>query len=257
MRRNTTRRRLTAATGVTVTTALAGCSLPLTGSRVQSETTQTVSLDGTDALSVDNSMGTVDIGVGDVGGIRVEQSKTVKGEESDLSGLELQTERDGEETHLQTNWTGVDQGVVSNPSVDLTVTVPESLRVSEVTTEGGSVSVTGTAGAVSVETAGSITVDDTEAVSDLISAAGAVDADINGLDDETTLRSVDQSITARLADGLDAVVEVNTESGSVEFEGGLSSDSSDNGIPQITVGDGGPTLTLSTTSGDVTVARQR
>jgi hypothetical protein len=257
VRRNTTRRRLTAGIVVTVTTTLAGCSLPFTGSRARAETAQTVTLDGTSALTVDNSLGAVDIGVGGVDDIEVEQSKTVESGESDLSKLELQTERDGEETHLQTNWTGVDQGVVSDPSVDLTVTVPESLRVSEVTTEGGSVSITEAAGAVSVETAGSITVDDTEAVSDLISAAGAVDADVNGLDGETTFRSVDQSVTARLADDLDAVVEVNTESGSVEFEGELANDSPDSGAPRVIVGDGGPTLTLSATSGDVTVTRQR
>lgn len=256
MRRSTTRRRLTAGIVVTGTTALAGCSLPFTGSRAQTETTQTVPLDGASALTVDNSLGAVDVGVGGVDDVEVEQSKTVESGESDLSKLELQTERNGEEIHLQTNWTGVDRGVVSDPSVDLTVTVPESLRVSEVTTEGGSVSVVRTAGTVSVETAGSITVDDTEAVSDLLSAAGTVDADVNGLGGETTFRSVDQSVTARLADDLDAVVEVNTESGSVEFEGGLASDSAD-GRVRVTVGDGGPTLTLSTTSGDVTVTEQR
>lgn len=257
MSNDTTRRTFTTGLAVAATSSLAGCSVPFTGSRAQTETARTVAPEGTKALTIRNELGRVEVGVGNVDRVEIEQSKTVESGSSDLSKLQLQTERNGEEMHLEPNWTGLDQGLVSSPSVDLTVTVPESLRVQKITTEGGTVSVTGVTGTVGVKTAGDVTVDDTEGVSDLISAAGAVEADVNSLDGDTLFRSNEKPVTARIADDLDAVVRVDTESGQVNFEGDFAGESTDATRPELTVGEGGPTLSLSTVSGDVTVTRQR
>ena len=144
MSHQTTRRGLLAGGAVAALSALAGCTstTPLVGQRI--EETETVGTDEADSLAVETSTGSVTVRTADRDDVQVDIIKQSSAVTADVTDLHLRTERRGSWLRLYLEWTGEESLFGGRPSMNLDITVPASLAVTNVETATGSVDIDGT-----------------------------------------------------------------------------------------------------------------
>lgn len=269
----TTRRRLLGAGATGLLAAIAGCSslTPFVGKRIEDE--RTVAADDGDAVTVGTDVGDVTVQTAAREDVAIEAVKQSSSATADLSELELSTERTDGRLRVQGEWNGESSTVGGQPSMDLTVVVPESVTVDRVATDVGDVEVRDVTGDLTVEAGtGDVTVERVDGRVDARTSTGDVtlrsigvlgtvrtgtgdaDVEVPAVEGDTTVRSEVGDLTARLAPDLDVDLVARSNVGDVSV-GNLSlrTDRATEREVVGTLGDGGPTLTLATGTGDVSV----
>jgi hypothetical protein len=272
--RNPTRRGLLGGIGAAVVAGLSGCTgaTPFVGKRIEED--RTIAVEDATALAVDARVGDVTVHGEtreDVAVHMVKQSSSVAG---DLSKLDLATERSDDRLTLATRYTGDTSLLGGTPTMDLTIRVPDSLRLADigasvgdvqvedvagdlhVDSSVGDVTVEGIDGAVSARAStGDVTVRGASAVGDVRADVGDLDLDVSAIDGDTTFETSTGDIEAAVAPEVDAELVAEASVGDVTVEGltlqdGTRTESSASG----TLGDGGPTLRVETSTGDVNLS---
>lgn len=291
MQSPTTRRRLLAGGAGATLAALAGCTgmTPLVGQRLATDLS--LAPDGADRLAVSGRIGTITV-VGedrtDVDVHAVKQSSSLRTDLEDLSietairngRLEIRAEFDGE-----TGW------LESEPMVDLTVRIPETLAVDRIETAVGGATVRNVTGTLEIEsTTGSIDVEDVDGsvtaesttgriaiadvtgtvharattgrievrdvgtTGDLTATTGRIEADVATIDGDTTIRTQTGRIEVAIDPDIDAELSATSSTGRVTEEGlPVDVTTSDRNALVGTLGAGGPTVTLETQTGRITL----
>lgn len=271
MKRNPSRRRLLAGVGAAAAAGLAGCSgaTPFVGKRIEDD--RTIATEGATALTVDARVGDVTIRGEDRDDLHVRLVKQSSSVGVDLSKLDLTVDREGDQLELATRYTGDSSLLGGQPSMDLTVVVPRSLRVAELAASVGdvlvedvtgdlavSVSVGETTienvdGAVTAEAStGDVHIKGASAVGDVSASVGDLDLAVPAIDGDATFETSTGDIDAALSPDLDADLAAETSVGDVTVEGlSLRNSSRTEQSVSGTLGDGGPTLGVETNTGDV------
>ncbi|AFK18752.1 hypothetical protein E6P09_08220 [Haloferax mediterranei ATCC 33500] len=253
--------RLGAALGIA---GLAGCTAP--GIEAREEETRTVSAADVESVEVLNSNGGIQIHTWDEDGIELHIVKRGFSAD-DFDSVQVDATGDKPLTIER-----VDQAEAADRvSVNLEVRVPPELPVGRATTTNGGVDIQGTTGDLetqstngSVEarridgfvalstTNGSITAQDVGGIDTAQTTNGSVEVDVPAIRDDTTIESSNGGVDAALAQELNAELVAQTTNGSVESTGLSLSDatSSRTGLSG-TLSEGGPTLDVSTSNGDI------
>jgi hypothetical protein len=266
------RRRVLAGVGTTLSAAVAGCSglTPFVGQRLASS--ERLSVDGASSLAVDVDAGDVTVRSEEREDVAVDVVKQSSAVGVDLSKFEFRVKRPDDRVRLRGAWTG-ESGLSGGPSMDLDVRVPADLAVSTAKTGTGEVDVadvtgdvlarssTGdvtmrsVAGAVRAETStGEITVADVETFAGASASTGGVDVEVPAIDGDTDVETSTGSVTAAIGPDVDAEVRAETSTGDVDVSGLELADATvGDEVASGTLGDGGPTLSFETSTGDVTL----
>ncbi|KTG16326.1 DUF4097 family beta strand repeat-containing protein [Haloferax profundi] len=250
--------------GVLGLAALAGCTAPSIETR--EEETRVVSPSGYDSLEIRNVNGSVSVQPWD--GDEVEVRIVRRGfftEDVDSAEIDIGGDGSLEITRVVRD---EDSGRVV---VNLEVRVPSEFPVTHTSSSNGSIDVQGTTGDLEARTSnGSITVRRLDGFAELTTSNGSITAfDVGGLDgvrttngslevdvrairDDTSIETSNGSIEAALAGDLDAEVVAQTATGSIDTSG-LSLSGANVSRTRVTgtLGDGGPTLTVSTSNGSI------
>jgi hypothetical protein len=271
--RSPTRRGLLGGIGAAVVAGLSGCTgaTPFVGKRIEDD--RTIAVEDATALAIDARVGDVTVrgeARDDVAVHMVKQSSSVGG---DLSKLDLATERADGRLTLATRYTGENSLLGGSPTMDLTIRVPRSFRVADIAASVGDVLVEDVAGDLHVDSSvgdvtvdgvdgtvsaqastGDVTVESASAVGDVRADVGDLDLAVSAIDGDTTFATSTGDIDAAIAPELDAEIVAEASVGDVTVEGlslqaGTETESSASG----TLGDGGPTLRVETSTGDVTI----
>jgi len=258
-------------TTLTTTVALAGCVNLNLGRRTERSIDRTVPVREATAFSLTVTNGDVSVDGDDREDVRLSGTKWTRGDESLLDRLRLQVEREGEDGDLTIDGNGED---FSKPvGIDVTATIPDALPVREVVSVNGDVelsSVTGDDLTVS-STNGEISLNSVDAAPEIATTNGDVrtreladlrsietlngdvDAELLGLTDDVTIETTNGDVVLRLG-GVDARIHARTGNGDVSIAGlDVTVDSSSDDLLEGTIGNGGPTLVIETTNGDVTL----
>lgn len=207
---------------------------------------------GTDPLSVEverdgGSDATVSLTVAVPTDLPIERAATTNGS-VEATGVTL---RGVETTNGGVELTDT-TGPLSVSSTNGGVTVDGVDGDAELSTTNGGVEVSSVDGTVTAETdAGSITVREAAAIGDVRTRAGKIDAVVRAIDGDTAVESTAGSVRLRAGPELDAEVRVSSSVGGVTAPGLSGSDGIVGGAASGQVGDGGPTLTVSTQVGSV------
>lgn len=288
-----TRRRLLGGCGVAGVAALAGCSgsTPLVGRQLESS--ETIDPADSEMVSVEVVSGDVTIDGDDRDDIDLDIVKQSSSIRTDLKELHFEYDHDGDTLELRSDWDGSEGWFRSRPSLDLDIAMPRELAIDRIDTSTGRVTVrnvegemsldttTGrvtaenvdgsvigdtTTGRVTIEditgtasadtTTGRIEIHDVGRIGDLSATTGRISTDVPAIDGDTTISALTGQVTAAIDPDLDAelVVETNTGSISVDnlaIDGGVREDDRVTG----TLGEGGPTLTISTSTGRISLER--
>lgn len=213
----------------------------------------TVVAGGTDPLSVEvehdaGSDATVSLTVSVPADLPVERAATTNGS-VEARGVTLH----GVETTNGSVAVTDTAGALSVSSTNGGVTVEGVDGDAALSTTNGGVEVESVDGRVTADTAaGSITVREVAVVGDLRTNAGKIDAVVPAVDGDTAVESTAGSVQLRAGPALDAEVRVSSSVGSVTAPGLSSSGGIVGGSASGRVGEGGPTLTVSTQVGSVT-----
>jgi hypothetical protein len=195
------------------------------------ERTFKVSPGGT--LIVDADGASVQVSAADTDQVSVRMS--ARGTESDLAALKLEAFQKGDEVSVSMRRQGNGswlRGLFGNREEQIVVTVPQRFGV-DVDTSGGSVTLTGTAGAAQLHTSGgSITVKNVNGTVEAKTSGGGIhadtirgDVDANTSGGEVRLLSIDGKISARTSGGgvrcsltgLNRGILATTSGGSIEL----------------------------------------
>ncbi|WP_411968244.1 DUF4097 family beta strand repeat-containing protein [Haloferax sp. YSSS75] len=262
--KNTSRRTFLRGGTVLGIAALAGCAAPSIETR--EEETRVVSPTGFDSLEVRNINGSVIVESWDGEDIQLQIVKRgfftddLESAEVDVSGDDTLT--------IARIVRGEEPGLVI---VELTVRVPASFPVTHVSSSTGFVDVRGTVGDLEVRTTngklevrridgfvslattnGKITALELGGVDDVRTTNGSIDVDVRAIRGETRIETTNGRIHAAVADTVGAALVAQTSTGSVDVSGLSLSDASVSRTRVTgTLGDGGPSLTVSTTNGDI------
>lgn len=274
MNQRSTRRRFLAGIGAAAAAALAGCSgaTPFVGKRIEDD--RTIATEDATALSVTARVGDVTVRGEDRDDLHVHLVKQSSSVGVDLSKLELTVERAGDRLELATRYTGDSSLLGGEPSMDLTIAVPRSLAVADLSASVGDVLVEDVTGDLSVRASvgdvtlrnvdgtvsaeastGDVTIERPAAVGDVRADVGDVSVEVPAIEGDTTLETSTGDIDAALGPDLDADLRAETDVGDVTLDG-LSLDDSRRTEQSVsgTLGDGGPTLRVRTDTGDVTLS---
>ncbi|WP_202594679.1 DUF4097 family beta strand repeat-containing protein [Halolamina sediminis] len=274
MTRSPTRRRLLGGVGAALVAGLAGCTgaTPFVGKRLEDD--RTIPTDGATALAIDARVGDVTVRGEERDDLAVEMLKQSSSVGGDLSKLDLAVEREDGRLTLVTRYTGDSSLLGGTPTMDLTIRVPRSLRVAELAASVGDVRVEDVTGDLAVDSSvgdvtienvdgavtaeastGDVRIEGASAIGDVRTDVGDLDLVVAAIDGDTAFESSTGDVDAVLSPELDAELEVQTSVGDVTVEGlslgdGTRTESSASG----TLGDGGPTLRVETSTGDVTLS---
>ncbi|MGM0606115.1 MAG: DUF4097 family beta strand repeat-containing protein [Halobacteriota archaeon] len=273
MTRNTTRRRLLSGGLTALLASVAGCTgmTPFVGRR--DEGTRTESVTDVDELAIEFDVGSLRIRSSDRDDVHVDYIRQSSSVTADISNLELRTERRDGRLTIISEWTGRKTIFGGRPSMDLDVEIPRSLPVTsiegsvgsvdvaevrgdlDVQTTTGSVTIEDLAGTVSAEsTTGSIDISSPDRLGDVRASTGSVTVDVPAIDGDTELTTSTGSIDAAVAPDLDAELTVQTSTGRVDVEGiDLRNATQGRSVATGTLGEGGPSLDIETSTGSVTV----
>ncbi|KAB1194748.1 DUF4097 family beta strand repeat protein [Haloferax sp. MBLA0076] len=250
--------------GVLGLAALAGCAAPSIETR--EEETQVVQPSGYESLEVRNVNGSVRVQPWNADEVEVHIVK--RAFFTDALGS-VQVDIGGDDTLEITRVVrDEDSGRVV---VDIEVRVPSDFPVTHASSSNGSIDVQGTTGDLEARTSnGSVTVRRLDGFAELTTSNGSITAfDVSGLDgvrttngsievdvrsirDDTSIETSNGSVAAALAGDLDAELVAQTATGSIDTSG-LSLTGGDVSRTRVTgtLGDGGPTLTVSTSNGSI------
>ena len=274
MTRSLTRRGLLGGIGAAALAGLAGCTgaTPFVGKRIEED--RTIAIEDASALAVDARAGDVTVRGEDREDVAVDIVKQSSSVGGDLSKLDMAVEREDGRLTLAARYTGDSSLLGGTPTMDLTVRLPRSLRVAEIAASVGDVRVEDVAGDLAVDSStgdvtikgvdgtvtaeastGDVRVDGASAVGDVSADVGDLDLAVSVIDGDTMVETSTGDIDAALSPDLDAelVVESNVGDVTVEglsLEGGTQTESSASG----TLGEGGPTLRVETSTGDVSLS---
>lgn len=263
-----TRRQFLAGAAAAASAGTAGC----TGSEL-TETApidRTVAVDGVAELAVSATVGDVEVRGADREDVRVTGRKRAASER-DLEELTLAERREGDRLTLHRD--GEDQWLPfrgTTGKLELQVEVPRDLRVAEVLTSTGVVDVrdvtgpvelSATTGEVRAEavdgavsaaaTTGDVAVDGTLAAAEV--TTGRVDATVRGLADPAEVEATTGEVELALAPDLDVAAALETDTGSVTVGDAFDYErDGDGGVA--TLGDGTRSLSVSATTGQVTLS---
>lgn len=212
---------------------------------------------------------------------------------STLSAVTVSSERDGDAVVVRSRAESDGGFLASMPNVDIQVDVPSGVvvesmglrngnaRVEGVTvadgtairTENGNATARQVDGDLAVETEngnakaegvagfvggrsenGNVTITGCDGVDAATTENGNVSADVTAIRGDTTVRSENGNVDARLASDLDAHVVATTEQGNVNVDD-LSLDTETGTYAEGTLGDGTNDLRLETTNGNVSLSR--
>ncbi|MFT4889669.1 MAG: DUF4097 and DUF4098 domain-containing protein YvlB [Halobacteriales archaeon] len=263
------RRRNLLAALTTTMGSIAGCVNLNLGQRRERPFERTVPVRDATAFSLLVTNGDVSVDGADRDDVGLSGTKWIRGDEGLLDRLRLQVER--EDGHLTID--GNEEDFSKPVGIDVAATIPDDLPVREVVSVNGEIelsSVTGDALAVS-STNGEIVLESVDAAPEITTTNGDVrtggladlrsietvngdiDAALVGLTGDATIETTNGDVTARLG-GIDARIQARTGNGEVSVAGlDVTVDSSGTKRLEGTIGNGGPTLRIETTNGDVTL----
>lgn len=287
------RRRFLSAGLVAAVASLAGCSgtTPFVGRRI--ETTAQYDADEIDTFAVQIDRGDITIRTAARDTIHADIVKQSSAASVDLDNLTLQETRDGRRLVLESEWTGDDPLFSGGPQINLDLIVPASIAVEQAESRTGAVDIEGTAGDLTVDmstgsatvrdvdgavdvstttgsvdvrrvsgavaasaTTGSVTVRDPGAIDSISVTTGAVDADIPAIAGDTQIETTTGSVTARIAPSVDAELTLTSSTGSITVDGlDLQDEQRADNERTGRLGSGGPSLTISTNTGSISVER--
>lgn len=254
------------------------------------ESTSTYDLDdGT--LRVDAEYGNVTVREGsDSVRVQIVKSGSLL---ANLSAVKASSERDGDTVVVRSRAEGDGWFLASMPKVEIEVDVPSGVVVESMSLQNGNAHVEGVgvadgttietrngnaiarrvAGDLAVETEngnaeaedvsgfvgvrsenGNVTISGCDGVDGAVTANGNVDVDVTAIREDTTIRSRNGNVDARLARDLDAQVTARTENGNVNVDGGLPIDAKGRTYAEGTLGEGTSDLRLGTTNGNVSLS---
>ncbi|WP_440763481.1 DUF4097 family beta strand repeat-containing protein [Natronorubrum sp. DTA7] len=274
MSAQTSRRTVLGAAGASLLSALAGCSgmTPLVGRRTEAH--ETLSTADADRLAVYGNVGEITVVGTDRDDVALDIEKQASSIRTDLEELELRTETDGDTLEIRSEWTGSVGWFESQPTMNLDIDVPEALAIERIEASVGRVRVTDVTGDPTIEAntgeiqvsnvdgtvgartnTGEIEIRDVEGIEDVHTTTGSVATDVPAIDGETTISATTGSVSAAVDPDLDAELHASTSTGEVDVAGlELTDETRENDLVTGTLGDGGPTLRLETTTGEVDVS---
>jgi DUF4097 and DUF4098 domain-containing protein YvlB len=263
------RRQFVAGIGATVAAGYAGCLDTVTDS-VEESFENSYDVSGETTLVVDNQNGSVDINDTD------EEQVTVAGTKEASSGDALD---DIKVAVTQDEQFRVEVSVPSGSfferrEVDLTVDIPARVTVDTVQTENGDVTVSGVDGDLQATTSngdidvtnvdgivdcettnGDIDTGDTTGLAGAVTTNGDIDVELFELDGDVTCESTNGAVTVRVGPDVAGGFELETSLGDASVET-VEHTTTESGVDslegQLRDGDD-PTLTLTSTNGDVTI----
>lgn len=285
------RRRLLSGGLTAALASLAGCSstTPFVGRRI--ETTAQFPTDDIDTLAVQTSQGDITIRTADRDTIHADVIKQSSAVSADLDELTLQDIRDDRRLKLASQWDGDSSLFGSDPALNLDLRVPEPVGVEQAETSVGSVDVEGTTGDLAVDTStgsatvrdvdgavevststgsidvrtvsgpvaasastGTVTVRDPGAIDSISTSTGSVNTDIPAIVGDTQIETSTGSVTARIAPSVDAELTLTSSTGGITVDGvALQDEQREDNEQTGRLGDGGPSLTISTSTGGIAV----
>lgn len=266
-------RRRALLTGVSagITAALAGCTTleSLFGGQQTRSDERTYDVDPETELQVRNQNGAVTVEGFD--GDELELELEVRGPtEASLDAVSVTGSQDGDSFDVETVY---DDSGNERAGIELTMHVPEGVRVTraqttngdlyvadvagggEFASQNGDVDVRNLAGPVDVQTTnGDLTVENVETFGGAVTTQGNVDVDVPALAGDATVHTENGNIDAAIAPDLDAAVSATTTNGVVELDGlDLESAETTQTSATGTLGEGTLDLSFETTNGDVTL----
>ena len=275
VKRDITRRRLLGAGVAAATAGLAGCSsaTPYVGKRAEGE--ETLPLEGETTLSVTAGVGAVSIVGENRDDVHIEYIEKATAAMADLSELVLDIRRDDGRLLLESHFEGDSPLFGGQPSIDLSVRVPRSLVVDHVESSVGDVTVENVAGDLTVETndgdvtirdvrghvavdvtTADVVIEEVDAVGDVTASTGDLDLSVPTIDGDTTFSASTGSIALGLAPDISADFAASANTGEVTVDN-LPLQGGSRGESQVTgeLNGGGPDLSVTTTTGDISVSR--
>ncbi|MFC4543010.1 DUF4097 domain-containing protein [Halosolutus amylolyticus] len=286
-----TRRRLLGGGAAAGLLALAGCSAstPFVGRRV--EDSETIALEGAETLTIESEAGDVTVSGEDRDDVHLDIVKQSSSIRADLDDLTLESERVDDRLEVRSTWDGSAGLFSSRPSMAIDAAVPRTLALDRIETSvgridvrdvagdvtaatdtgrvdvrnldgtlaartsTGRVDVAGVNGAVTADTnTGRITIRDVGTIGDVTATTGRIEADVPSIDGDTLISASTGRITAAVSPELDAELEVRTNTGRIDVDE-LEMDEATVRDDRVTatLGDGGPTLRVETSTGRITL----
>ena len=244
---------------------LAGCVI---STEPYTETVELAFSPGDAASLTVETNGAVTLATGDGGTVTGSATKESRSGEGALDGTSVTGTRDDGTFRVVS---AVPAG--ENVTVDLDLSVPADLPVERVRARNGDVDITGVAGDgtywttngdvdvdgvggfVTLRTEnGDVTARDVSGLDGVRSTNGDVDVDVLALRGDVTCRSTNGDVAAAVPEDMDVDVDLSTVNGRATAEDvPVTVERSGSRRLAGTLGDGGPTLTLRSTNGDVTL----
>lgn len=263
------RRRYLSGAAVALTAALSGCASAL-GRQEREPFSTSTDIDPDTTVTVRNRNGPVTVVDADDDRLRVSGEKSA-GSQAGLDSIDIEV-RTSATTTVEAVFE--QRSSFTNRAVDLTVAVPDGVRVETVLNDNGPVRVSNVAGDLTASaTNGSITIDgvdgfvtarstnggvdvsDTTGIDGIQTTNGPIDADLFGLRGDVTCETTNGSVTIRVADGVSSAFELTTTNGRasvVDLEHTASIDRRRR-VEGTLRGANAPLLAARTTNGDVTL----
>ena len=271
MPRDTTRRKLLGGLAATGTAALAGCTgaTPFVGRRI--EETETVDPADATAIEIVGRVGDLSIVGTDRDTVHLDVEKQTSSLRTDLEAFHLRSETVDDVLAFSSEYEADLGWFESQPRMNLDVELPAELAVERLRTSTGRIAVrdvlgdleaesttggvriSNVDGAVAAEaTTGSVRLEDVDGFVRAETTTGGIEArDVEGVEHlSTTTGSVD----AALSTDLDAELVIATNTGGIDVDGlDIDEEVSTSDEVRGTLGEGGPRLRITTTTGSISV----
>lgn len=266
---------------VALAAVIAGCTDIVSGPagpEVTAEFDDAYAADANTVLSVVNTNGRVSITSREGDTIILSAVKKTRFGAEQLDMVEITAERSGNELTIEAaSLSGISTIIPPRVTVDMNISVPKDVIVDSVALSNGEITVDGVRGDVSVSCSngrvtmtdvdgyvaarvmnGNINIRNTTGVGGggLEVANGNIVADIHAIAGDTTIKNTNGRITVGIDPALNANLEMRTTNGEISVSGvePTTITRTDNKTYlEGVLGDGGDTLTIVTTNGDVEV----
>ena len=236
------------ALAVLITAAtLAGCT-GVPGPEETEVFDRTVAVEPGSGVVVVNRNGGVNVSVWEEDFVAVTAVKRTVYGRAELAKVGIEV-AEGDPLRIETVYTGLNV----RASVDYTIRVPPDVVLQRVESSNGGIDLRGVEGYVTATTSnGAVTVEDCGGVLALRTSNGPISATISAVREDVMISSSNGGIALRLAEDLDARVVAATSNGRVTVRGlplrvSESTGTSVTGL----LGDGGPTITVTTSNGGI------
>jgi len=255
---------------VVLTAFISGCTDDETGPEVTASFDEEYRANEKTTLSVENPGGLVTITGGKGASVVLNAVKRTRQGEDELDKVEITGFKSGNKLTIRAAWVSV---LPPRVTVDMDITVPTYVTVDDVMISNGDVRISGTRGDTAVScfngdvvisdvdgyvTAavenGNIDIRGTEGIGDLKVKNGGIEAEVHDVRGDVTIESTNGGITLAIGPSLDALLSVTAKNGVVSVEGlPLEVTTATGTTVEGVLGTGGPTITITTTNGNVNV----